>query len=63
MAKKRPKRASRERLASNMGGNGLYCINVPDGVSVYKPKGGTRVIEIIPYIAGDGNPNANKGEE
>ncbi len=36
-------------------------LQLPDGVKFFKPKPGTMVIDILPYVAGTGNPWAEKG--
>ena len=37
-------------------------LKVPKGFKLYKPKAGKAILDIIPFIAGAGNPNAEEGE-
>lgn len=60
------RRADRQerRREANKGGGEWEAIRIPEGVEVFKPEDGkTYTIDILPYIAGDYNPAADKGDE
>lgn len=45
----------------SMGFQATY-LNLPSGVSLWKPKAGTYLIDILPYRVGSKNPRAEKGQ-
>ena len=54
-----------ERRHQQHSGNGEWdCISIPDGLEVFKPeRGETYNIDVIPYIVGKHNRNADEGDE
>jgi len=70
MAKKDRKRGNRRnnrherRQEQQSGGGGWDCINKPDGLEVFKPEAKqTYNIDVLPYIVGPRNKNADEGDE
>jgi hypothetical protein len=63
-AEKREKRklSARSRTDEHQSGFSPTAFKVPEGVALYKPKAGARRIEIIPFVAGKGNPFADEGQ-
>jgi hypothetical protein len=53
--------SARER-AGKQGTGGVSYLRIPDDTLLYKPSVGTALIDIMPYIAGQGNPWAEKGQ-
>jgi len=53
--------SARERAEKQSSGFTSACLKIPDGVTLFKPKTGTMLIDILPYVAGEGNPWAEPG--
>ncbi len=69
MATRRESRRDRKRAGSasrdakhRLGGD-WTTLRIPDGVDLFQPKEGSVRFDIVPYIVGEGNPYAEKGEE
>lgn len=60
-SKERNYTSARERAEKQSTGFTSACLKIPDGVTMFKPKLGTMLIDILPYEAGEGNPWADKG--
>lgn len=61
---KRRENRHEKRQQQHSGGGEWDCIRIPDGVEVFKPERDTTYhIDVIPYIVGGLNPNAEKGDE
>lgn len=62
--KRQRKRGSARRRAEAHGSGSSDYLKLPEGTKMWRPeKSGTYRIDILPYIAGDGNPNVDKGWE
>jgi hypothetical protein len=53
--------SARKRAETHTTGFANTCIRVPDGVSMFKPKAGTMLLDILPFKVGKGNPWADEG--
>lgn len=53
---------ARRRAETHSSGFETTCFRMPDGVSFYSPDEGVALVDIVPYIVGDGNPFAEKGD-
>lgn len=52
------------RQQQHAGGGEWDCVSIPDGLEVFRPeKGETYNIDVIPYIVGRNNKNADEGDE
>ena len=64
---KRPQARHERRVTQHSGGGDWDCVKVPAGLSTFKPKVGDDKtvyhIDVIPYIVGDRNKNADTGDE
>jgi hypothetical protein len=61
---KRQKNRHERRQQQHTGGGDWDCVAVPDELEVFKPEGGeTYLIDVIPYIVGNHNKNADPGDE
>jgi len=62
--RKKTKRTStaRRRAETNQGGGEFSTLRIPEGMGFFKPKVGTYLMDIVPFIAGEGNSCADKGE-
>jgi len=59
---KRQKASARQRAEKqSQGGGGSQYLKLPEGCKKWKPKGGVNKIRILPYVVGEGNPNADPG--
>ena len=67
MAKRRRERkkvSAKRRLQEHSSGFESTVVRRPDGMETFKlDKGGIKLLDIIPFIAGKGNPFADEGEE
>jgi hypothetical protein len=59
---KEHKYTSARRRAESQKTTSVNYIKLPDGVSFFKPRAGLVVIDILPYVAGKGNPWAEPGQ-
>lgn len=64
MSRKNERRyTSAKELADKQKGDyGSTFVELPDGITAFKPKIGTMLLDIIPFVAGKNNPNAKEGE-
>ncbi len=53
---------SKKRDAQHRGGGEWTTLTIPDGVDIWQPKKGSHRIDIVPFVAGKGNPYAAVGE-
>jgi hypothetical protein len=61
---KRQENRHERRQEQHAGGGDWDCIRRPEGMEVFKPEGGeTYHIDVIPYIVGKYNKNADVGDE
>lgn len=61
---KRRENRHERRQQQHQGGGEWSAIRVPEGLEVFKPEAKTTYhIDVIPYIVGDYNQNADKGDE
>ena len=61
---RRPENRHERRQQQHAGGSEWECLKIPEGVKVFKPEAGkTYHMDILPYIVGDRNKNADKGDE
>lgn len=62
---RRNKRVStaRRRAETHSAGYTSTCVKLPEGMKFYNPKPGVHKIDIVSFIAKDGNPCADAGEE
>lgn len=61
--KERKKVSSSRRQKEHKTGFQSTCLNVPDGMSLFKLKSeGIKRVEIVPYTVGEGNPYADPGD-
>lgn len=58
---KRRYTSARERAEKQSTGFLTQAFKIPDGVQVFQPKPGRYLLDIIPFIAGAGNPWADEG--
>ncbi len=56
------KYSSARAMVDKMGtGFSATYLKLPEGVKIYKPKVGTALLDIVPYVTAEGNPNADEG--
>lgn len=60
--KKRVFRSAYERAEKHAAGFSKMPVRIPEGVKVYKPTAGVAFLDILAYVVGKGNPNADEGE-
>ncbi|MBU0846513.1 hypothetical protein KKH23_04935 [Patescibacteria group bacterium] len=61
---KRRENRHERRQQQHAGGGEWDCVRIPEGVEVFKPEGGeTYHIDVIPYVVGEMNKNADSGDE
>ncbi len=53
---------SKKRDAQHRAGGEWTTLAIPDGVDIFQPKEGNYRIDIVPFVAGKGNPYAESGE-
>lgn len=58
---KRAYASARKRADAQGSGFEQTYLKLPEGVQLFKPKTGTMSIDILPYVAGKGNPWADQG--
>jgi len=56
------RRVSAKKWREEIRGGSNY-LRIPDEVGLFRPKAETYRLDFMPYVAGDGNPRAEKGEE
>jgi hypothetical protein len=63
MSRKEERRytSARERAEKQSTGFTSPYLRLPDGVQLFKPKTGVMLLDILPFVAGDGNPWAEAG--
>lgn len=67
MASNREKRntrksAARRRAEQHQSGYSTTCFSMPEGIGFFEAREGTVELDVIPYIAGKGNPYADEGD-
>ena len=60
-SKDRKYTSARERAEKQKDGFTAPYLKLPDGVTLFKPKAGTFLLDILPYTTGEGNPWADEG--
>jgi hypothetical protein len=58
---KRNYTSARDRAQKQSQGYEATYLKVPEGMTMFKPKAGTMLLDILPFIAGGGNPWAEEG--
>lgn len=58
--KRRYTSAKAQADKQNLGYTSTY-LKLPDGAQMFKPKAGVMLIDILPFVAGKGNPEAEEG--
>ncbi len=53
--------SARGRAEKQAAGSTANYLRIPDGVKMFKPKAGLIVLDILPFVAGKGNPWAEEG--
>lgn len=63
MAKKKERKytSARDRAEKQSSGFSASYLKVPDDVQIFKPKAGPHLLDILPFVAGTGNPWADEG--
>lgn len=52
---------AREQADKQSSGLSATFLKMPEGAVMFKPKAGTMLLDILPFVAGEGNPNADAG--
>lgn len=61
-AEKSERLSARKMVEKQLAGSDYGYLSLPKGVTLYSPKPGRHKLDFLPFIAGEGNPVADKGK-